>query len=173
MEVFLISGIPGAGKTTVARALAQRFPRAVHVESDRIGELVVSGGVFPHEEPREEASRQLELRRVTMCRIADTFADAGFVVVLDDVVVSPGVLAAYQEQLRTRPLVFVQLAPRLEVVRARDAGRDKQWFDVWSHLDAEMREWDPRPGLWLDTSDMTVEETVDAMLDRSGADARL
>jgi predicted kinase len=168
VEIFLISGIPGAGKTTVARALAQRFPRAVHVESDRIGEIVVSGAVFPHQEPREEASRQLELRRVCMCRMADTFADAGFVVVLDDVVVLPGVLAAYQADVRAHPLVFVQLTPRLDVVRDRDAGRDKHWFEVWSHLDAEMRNWEPKPGLWLDTSDLTVEETVDAILDRSG-----
>ena len=166
MRVFLISGIPGAGKTTVAHALAKRFPRAVHLEGDRIGEFVVSGSVLPNEEPREEASRQLEIRRVSLCRMADTFADAGFVVVIDDVVVSPGVLAAYQEELVTRPLAFVQLAPRLEVVRARDAGRDKHWFEVWSHLDAQMREWDPSPGLWIDTSDMTVAETVDAILDR-------
>jgi predicted kinase len=166
VQVFLISGIPGAGKTTVAHALATRFPRAVHLEGDRIGELVVSGSVLPHEEPREEASRQLEVRRTSMCRIADTFADAGFVVVLDDVVVSPGVLAAYQAELRAHPLAFVQLTPSLEVVRDRDAGRDKHWFEVWAHLDTQMRQWDPRPGLWLDTSALTVEETVDAILDR-------
>ncbi len=164
MQVFLISGIPGAGKTTVARALAARFPRAAYLEGDKIGELVVSGRVLPHEEPHDEASRQLVVRRRSMCRLADTFADAGFVPVIDDVVVSAGVLATYREEVQTQPLVFVQLAPRLEVVRARDAGRDKNWFEVWSHLDAQMREWAPKPGLWLDTSDLSVEETVDVIV---------
>jgi hypothetical protein len=119
---------------------------------------------LPHEEPREEASRQLAVVRRNLCLLADSFAVAGFVPVIDDVVVSPGVLEAYLAQLETRPLVFVQLAPSLDVVRARDAGRDKQWFDVWSHLDAQMREWTPRPGLWLDSSELTVDATVDAIV---------
>jgi len=34
-----------------------------------------------------------------------------------------------------------------------------------SYLDARMRSWpEPRPGLWLDSSEMTADETVDAIL---------
>jgi adenylate kinase family enzyme len=36
--VFIISGVPGSGKTTVARMLATRFERAAHIESDLVGE---------------------------------------------------------------------------------------------------------------------------------------
>ncbi|MBA2463263.1 MAG: AAA family ATPase [Actinobacteria bacterium] len=42
--VVLISGVPGAGKTTVARLLAQRLPLAAHIEADEIQNLIVSGG---------------------------------------------------------------------------------------------------------------------------------
>ena len=57
--------------------------------------------------------------------------------------------------------------PRLDVVQARDRDRDKQVFDAWSFLDEEMRTRMPRIGLWLDTSEMTVEETVAEILART------
>ncbi len=37
--VTLVSGLPGVGKTTVARTLASTFPRGVHLDTDDIGEL--------------------------------------------------------------------------------------------------------------------------------------
>lgn len=73
-------------------------------------------GIAPHEQPKEEAERQLRLRRRNICLLADSFADHGFVPVIDDVVVSTSVLEIYRERLRTRPLVFVQLAPNLEIL---------------------------------------------------------
>jgi predicted kinase len=56
VTAFLITGIPGAGKTTVARLLAGQLERAAHIEADRLQEWIVSGGLCPDQEPRRGAA---------------------------------------------------------------------------------------------------------------------
>src|SRR5436305_10157075 len=95
MPVFLITGIPGAGKTTVSKVLARRFPSAAHIEADQIQKLVVSGRLWPGQEPHDEAMRQLALRARNCALLAESFHEAGFVPVVDDVVVGPRRLEIY------------------------------------------------------------------------------
>ena len=166
--VFLITGIPGAGKTTVALALAGRFERAAHVEADALQRMIVSGGRWPHEGLDDVARAQLGLRARNAGLLAASFFDAGIVPVIDDIVVGPRRLGIYREVLGERTLQLVVLAPPVEVALARDRGRrDKQVGDRWVHLDAEQRAGLGNEGVWLDTGQLTVEQTVDAILERA------
>jgi cytidylate kinase len=161
--VYIISGLPGAGKTTVSCCLAKRFERGAHIESDLVQQMITSGGCWPEWEPREEAMRQFRLRCRNVSLLADSFFEEGFTPVIDDIVIGSRI-DDYLSDVRTRPLLFVMLLPRADVVRERDASRYKQVFDKWSHLDRALRDDERRTGLWLETSDMTVEQTVDAIL---------
>ncbi len=164
-HIFIVSGIPGAGKTTVSGLLARRFDRGVHLEADIFQRLIVTGGLWAGEEPRDEAWRQLRLRSKHVAMLADSFLEADFTPVIDDVVVGQRLLEVL-EDIKSRPLFFVLLLPRLEVVEQRDRDREKHVFEIWGHLDEVARTETPKQGLWLDSSDMTAEETVDEILQR-------
>ena len=104
--VLVVSGIPGAGKTTLCSLLARRFERGVHIQADVLQRFIVSGGLWPDGEPTSEATRQLRLRGRNVALLADSFFEAGFTPVIDDVVIGSR-LDELRSDLRARPLFFV------------------------------------------------------------------
>lgn len=165
--VLVISGIPGAGKSTIASLVARRLERSAHLEAEVLQRFVVGGALWPDGEPRAEAMRQLRLRGRNVALLADSFFEAGFTPIIDDVVVGSR-LDELRSDVRSRPLLFVLLTPSLDVVRERNRQRpNKDVFAAWRHLDAVARRETPRLGLWLDTSKQTAEESADEILRRA------
>ncbi|MFD5116868.1 AAA family ATPase [Streptomyces sp. NPDC058391] len=164
--VVLVTGIMAAGKSTVAQALAERLSRAVHVRGDVFRRMVVSGREEMVPGASEEAAAQLRLRYRLSASVADTYAGEGWAAVVQDIVIGTD-LAEYVGLVRTRPLYVVVLAPGPTAVAVREAGRGKTGYGAgWTveALDRVFREETPRIGLWLDTAELGVAETVDAIL---------
>lgn len=162
--VIVITGMMAAGKSTVAQILAERLPRSVHVRGDVFRRMIVSGRAEPTPAGSAEEEAQLTLRYRLSAHAADSYAEAGFTAVVQDVILGDH-LAAYVRMVRTRPCHVVVLAPRLEVVEAREAERLKTGYGAWTvaSLYAAL-EATPRIGLWLDNSDQTPAETADAIM---------
>ena len=162
--LWLVTGVMAAGKTTVAARLAQRFPRGAHVPGDAFREMVVSGRIDMTPEPSAEAIAQLRLRYDQAFAAAEAFVRAGITAVIDDIVIGSE-LDRWLARVRS-PLHLVVLCPRPDAVSAREATRAKTGYTAFAvaELDAVLRNETARLGLWIDSSDLTPDETVDIVL---------
>jgi chloramphenicol 3-O-phosphotransferase len=172
--VLVITGISAAGKSTVSDRLALRLARGVHVRGDAFRKMVVSGREEMTATPSEEAWRQLRLRYRIAASTADAYFEAGFSVVVQDVILG-AVLGEMVEQLSSAPLFVVVLAPSAETVAQRESAREKSAYrgkgPSIALMDRALRTETPRLGLWLDTSSQTPDQTVEEIIERAPREA--
>jgi predicted kinase len=169
-HAWIVNGIPGAGKSTFARALAARLPRAVHVEGDSLQRLIISGSVPPGAAPPDEERRQIHLNVRNQCLLALSFAQDGFVPVLDYVLVNRARVEEYRLLLCGLTLRLVTLAPGVEIALRRDRERlEKTVAASWIHLHEQMQAELRGLGLWIDNSNLTIDQTVDCVLSNAEA----
>ncbi|NUR92758.1 MAG: AAA family ATPase [Nonomuraea sp.] len=166
-DCLIVTGMPGAGKSTVTRLVADRLKRAARLDGDVISRLIVSGRLGALGKPPDEAARQVELCNRNLCTLANNFSDAGFTPVIDWVIPSRAQLDFFVSLLPARQVLFLVLAPGIEVCRYRNTIRDPREqfdFDGYEDLDADMKREVGDVGWWFDTAGLTPEETVDRII---------
>jgi predicted kinase len=169
--LLILTGPPGAGKSTVAGLLAEDAARAtVHMHTDSFYVWIRTGFVPPY---LPAAARQNEVVARVMAGAACEYALGGYDVVLDGVVgpwaLQPFRDAAEEQALR---LSYVVLRPSLEETLARatartgDALTDVEPVTGMYGAFADLGELEPRV---LDTTGQTAEETAEAVRRMSAA----
>lgn len=169
--VFAITGQLAAGKTTLARAVLERFERGFHIDVDAIREMVSPGLASPIEWT-DETARQFELAVAGSVALAAVYAEAGYAVAIEGAI-DPFAVDRHVDAagLRER-LVGVVLHPPVDVARQRNRERETKAFDtsildpVIVRLDEDLaREPDPPGWLRIDNGAEDVEATVERLLE--------
>jgi thymidylate kinase len=174
-SIYVITGTPGAGKTSVATALMQRFPKGLHIPLDDLREWVVSGIAFPIPTWTPETTVQFRLARRAAAQTARLYAEAGFAVALDDVIFPEETEKLFVELLAPFPVYKVLLRADTHVALARNATRTNKTFDtsLLAHTIRDLsRHMDPnffakKGWLVIDNTHLSIEQTVDRILEQT------
>jgi hypothetical protein len=164
---FVITGVMAAGKSTIGEVLAQRFARGVHLRGDVFRKMIVRGRDPITPELGDEALRQLDLRQRIAASVANDYWRDDFTVVLQDIYAGPA-LSNVVGRLEISPLYVVVLNPRPDAVSTRASQRGKSGYGAWdvAAFCASFEAETPRIGLWLDTSELSPDESVDEIMRR-------
>ena len=127
--ILILSGVPGTGKSSLARTWLKTFPRGLHLPVDDLRELVVSGTAHPSLNGDPEAAHQFVLARRLAFTGASLYARAGFAVALDDVLRPHDPDALQAELLDGLSVTRVFLSAQLDTVLKRNRERTGKPFE--------------------------------------------
>ena len=173
-RTVVIVGVQGSGKSTVGAALAARLERAAFIEGDLLWQMVVAGRVDMSPQPTGEALQQLELRYRHGALLAESFVAHGFTAIHVDNIYGHGVVEHLASLRCARSLVVLRPRPDEVVRRELERGTNAYagWVDAECSLLEAVEQFDqwlaetPRIGLWVDSTNQTVDETVTEIITR-------
>jgi len=168
-EILILTGTPGAGKTTTARALAD-LPGSpkVHLHSDDFWHVIKAGAIPPY---LPEAHSQNAVVMEALSKAAESYAAGGYFVIVDGII-GPWFLPPFRK-IRV-PLHYIVLRPKLEdaLRRCRERGGNALSDPgPITALHEQFADLGPLAGHGLSTGGRTRNEVRDAVLSavRDGA----
>jgi predicted kinase len=170
--LLVLTGPPGAGKSTMSRYVAAHFERSAVIEGDFFWASLVNGGIAPWE---PAAAMQNEVLVRAALHSAALLANAGFSTVLEGII-GPWFMDVIKEEFANveLPIVYMVLRPTLATCLDRTHARlaDPRHANALSDEGPvrHMHDQFSRLGLFerhvLDTSEHTEMETGAEILRR-------
>jgi guanylate kinase len=159
--ICLITGPMGAGKSSTAKALAEKFEKGAYIKVDHVRKMIIGGYIDPG---KEGFNIQENLGTKNTCALANNFLEAGFNVFIDDVI-GKEKLQRFAELLPGQTLKVFLLLPSTEAMLERFHGRggatealEERTRRLHDQFTLRKNEVDWKV---IDSSNLTLKETVE------------
>jgi chloramphenicol 3-O-phosphotransferase len=116
-----------AGKSAVAMALAKQLTRSAYVEGDAFLRMMINGEADMSPVLNADAQAQLHLRQQLSTDAVRRFADFGFSVIYEDILIGSDLVSALERLPDLSPRVIV-LTPSIATLEKRDRERSKAGY---------------------------------------------
>lgn len=161
IDVYIITGSCGVGKSTISRALAEKYNLSVHINADYIYHMYVGGYI----EPWKDDGSRLSLLRENLSSMIQNFSKNNYNVVID-YVVFPDDINLIVKELGDIRVKYVVLMADQETIIKRDLLRDvdEKMGERVVELLSEFKDKNVDDKYIIDTSKLTVEDVVEKIL---------
>lgn len=168
--VLILSGPPGAGKTTTARLLASGRARAAHVESDSFFRFIRGGYVEPWK-PESHEQNGTVMRIVAAA--AAGYADGGYFTIIDGIISPRWFFEPLRDAIQAagHSVAYTVLCAPLEVCISRAGRRDASRLAdaaVIEQLWQDFTDLGPLHRHGVDTHNANPEDIAEEVAERLG-----
>ncbi|MEX2247329.1 MAG: hypothetical protein WEC75_11660 [Dehalococcoidia bacterium] len=168
-QIVIVSGPPGAGKSTVCDLLCERYDRTVHLLTDEAYGWIRMGFIEPWKPG--SLTQNLTVSRAA-ARAATAFAQARYGVFVDGVI-GPQHLPVYLEELQAGgvPVHYAVLLPSLDETKRRALNLEKQILgadDMFARVYAMFADQPASAGCTIDSTSLSAQQTADRVMDACG-----
>lgn len=163
--VIVLTGPPGAGKSTVARLLAGSLPSSVHLHADDFWHYIQQGRIAPY---LPQAHRQNQIVISALAQAAFTYAAGGYQVICEGII-GPWFIHVFRAAAATCsvPLHYIILRPdratalRRAISRGDHALTDPEPIRPLHHQFTDIGTFERHV---LDSSQLSAQATADTVL---------